>query len=165
MADMTDRHALPLLAAAQAQKEITHNEAITGLAMLAHPLAESMALSAPPASPAAGQMWIIGASPTGAWAGRGAHLALWTASGWRFQAPSEGMLCWVKATAALATYRPTGWTTMMSVSGIAVNGIAVVGARQTAIAGATGGATIDTQARATLDLILAALRNHGLIAT
>lgn len=46
-----------------------------------------------------------------------------------------------------------------------INGTQVVGARQSAIANASGGATIDTEARTALNAVLAALRAHGLIAT
>lgn len=40
----------------------------------------------------------------------------------------------------------------------------VVGARQAAVADATGGATVDTEARAAINTLLARLRTHGLIA-
>jgi len=48
---------------------------------------------------------------------------------------------------------------------IQINSIKVVGAQQAAIADATGGATVDTEARAALNDLLAKLRTHGLIAT
>lgn len=43
----------------------------------------------PPADPApvAGETWIVGNAPTGAWVGREKHLAEWTGVGWVFQAP------------------------------------------------------------------------------
>ena len=46
-----------------------------------------------------------------------------------------------------------------------IGGVKVLGARGAAIADAAGGATIDTQARAAVAQILAALRTHGVIAT
>lgn len=51
--------------------------------------------------------------------------------------------------------------------GVQVSGSTVVNTRKSAIAGPTGGAVVDTQARAVIDLILAAMRastGHGLIA-
>jgi len=45
-----------------------------------------------------------------------------------------------------------------------VSGTQVVGARQAAIPDASGGATIDVEARAALNQLLAELRTHGLIA-
>ena len=44
-----------------------------------------------------------------------------------------------------------------------IAGQQVVGSRLPAIAEATGGSTIDTEARAVIDAILGALREHGLI--
>lgn len=41
----------------------------------------------------------------------------------------------------------------------------VVSARQSAIAGPTGGSTVDTQARTAINSILSAMRSHGLIET
>jgi len=46
-----------------------------------------------------------------------------------------------------------------------IGGEAVLGARQGAIAEPDGGSVVDTQARATLGAILAALRSHGLVAS
>lgn len=62
----TDRLALPLLAAGQAQKEITHNEALGQLDMLVQLIVVSADLSAPPASPAEGQCWIVASGGSGA---------------------------------------------------------------------------------------------------
>lgn len=45
------------------------------------------------------------------------------------------------------------------------NNVQVVGAQQAAVADATGGATVDTEARAAINALLARLRTHGLIAT
>lgn len=46
-----------------------------------------------------------------------------------------------------------------------VEDMRVVSARQSAIAGPTGGSTVDTQARTAINSILSALRSHGLIET
>jgi hypothetical protein len=46
-----------------------------------------------------------------------------------------------------------------------VGGTKVVGAQGAAVADAAGGATVDTEARAALNALLARLRTHGLLAT
>ena len=46
-----------------------------------------------------------------------------------------------------------------------VNNVQVITSQQAAIANASGGATVDTEARAALNALLAACRTHGLIAT
>ena len=165
MSDTTARFALPLLAAGQAQKEINHNEALTLLDLLAQPVAETSGDNSPPGAPVAGKAWIVGASPTGAWAGHAAMLALWTDGGWRFIAPLEGMSVWVKATGLWTRRTASGWSDgTLPAAALQLGGNQVVGARQAAIASPAGGTTIDSQARATLSAILAMLRTHGLIA-
>ena len=42
MSEMTDRLLLPLLATAQAQKEVTHNEALTLVDLLLAPVVEAV---------------------------------------------------------------------------------------------------------------------------
>jgi Protein of unknown function (DUF2793) len=92
MPDVTDRLSLPLLVAGQAQKEVTHNEALTLIDFLAQPVVVAVAPVSVPAAPTLGQSWIVGAAPTGAWAGKAAHIASWTSGGWRFCAPNEQCL-------------------------------------------------------------------------
>jgi hypothetical protein len=49
-------------------------------------------------------------------------------------------------------------------SGLVVSGDQVVGARQAAVPDPIGGLTVDVECRSSLQLVLAALRAHGLIA-
>jgi hypothetical protein len=78
MTDSTARFALPLLHAGQAQKEITHNEALLALDILLHPEVEAVGENQPPPAPGAGQCWIVGDAPTGAWAGQADRIAAWS---------------------------------------------------------------------------------------
>jgi hypothetical protein len=50
-------------------------------------------------------------------------------------------------------------------SGVVVDGTQVVGSQLAAVGDPSGGTTVDVQCRATVLLILARLRAHGLIAT
>lgn len=50
-------------------------------------------------------------------------------------------------------------------AGYLVSGIKVVGAQEAAVADAAGGSTVDTEARAAINTLLARLRSHGLIGT
>ncbi len=95
MSELSPRFGLPLLQAGQAQKEIYHNEAVTAIEALVQPVAESLGDTTPPSSPTAGQSWIVGASPSGAWSGRADAVASWTEGGWRFTAPGDGMTFWI----------------------------------------------------------------------
>jgi hypothetical protein len=127
---------------------------------------EGPPLAAPPASPAIGACYIVGASPSGAWAGKAQNLAAYTSGGWRFVVPRDGLNAYVKSSGVTAAFRGTAWV-MGDVSGtqVSIDGVKVVGVRGAAIAGPSGGATVDAEARTAVGLILAALRAHGMIAT
>jgi hypothetical protein len=164
MVETTARHGLPLLAAAQAHKEIAHNEALIRLAALSHIVVEGGPTNAPPASPQPGQSWLVGSAPTGAWAQQEARIATWDEGGWRFIDPVPGMLAWDRLAGRHYLHRAGDWSdAAWPAQAIEVQGKIVVSARQPAITDPTGGASIDNQARAAIAAILAALRAHGLI--
>ena len=166
MTDDTDRFALPQIAVGQAQKEVTHNEAIAAIDGLLHPVAQTALLAVPPSDPQPGRGWIIAAAPVGAWAGRADQLAVWTAGGWRFAMPQPGMLVWLADRGLHARWTGTVWSIgAWPVAALLCDGMQVVGARQPAIMGPSGGSTIDGEVRTAVFGILTALRNHGLITT
>lgn len=166
MSDITDRLALPLLAAGQAQKEVTHNEALTLADLLLLPAVESVAPATVPTSPTPGKGWIVGATPTGAWAGQAHKLAFWTVGGWRFVAAPEGATLWSVADSQPVRRSASGWVVgQLRASTVSIGGNQVVGARLAAVTVPTGGTTVDAEARATLGAILDRLRTHGLIAS
>lgn len=163
--DRTDRLALPLLQAGQAQKEITHNEALTLIDALVQAAAESAELSTPPTSPAPGQCWIVAAPGDAAWTGHAGALACWTAAGWRFAPPVAGMRIWVADRGHAVVHDGAAWLDEPArADGFHVAGSRVVGVRQAAVGTPSGGAIVDTEARAAVGAILTALRAHGLIA-
>ena len=61
---------LPFILHGQAQKEVTHNEALIRLDALVHGSVRSRTLTTPPGSPANGERWIVPSGATGAWAGQ-----------------------------------------------------------------------------------------------
>ena len=161
----TARWALPLLAAGQAQKEMGHNEALAAVDLLLSPSVMAVGLNTPPVAPTPGQGWIVGTAPTGAWSGKARALAGWTAGGWRFAAPCEGMTAWNTADGAPATYLSGEWRLgRVSAGELGIGGQRGGGARGRAIAAAAGGAVVDVEARAALAQVVASLVAHGLIA-
>lgn len=165
MPELSDRLALPLLNAGQAQKEIYHNEALAMLDLLTHAAVEDHDIDTPPSSPSVGQCWIVGASPSGAWAGHAGELAGWTSGGWRFFAPRAGMIIWNIGAEYWLHHDGTAWVPgVVPATALKIDGIQVVGAQQGAIADPAGGSVIDDEGRAVIGLILSALRTHGLIA-
>lgn len=87
----TARHKMPFLAVSQAQKEITHNEALVIIDALLHPVVQSQ-LSTPPTVTDAdiGKCWLIGASPIAEWSGKTDHIAVWIGGGWRYLSVGDG---------------------------------------------------------------------------
>lgn len=166
MLEATPRLALSLLSAGQAQKELTHNEALLRADMLIQPVVQAVGVATPPTAPASGQCWIIGASATGVWSGHDANLACWTEAGWRFVAPFAGLMVLDASSGQIVRYSLGGWVSgTVNATQIRVAGTQVIGTQQAAISNPSGGATIDAEARITLATILSALRSHGLIAT
>lgn len=162
----TARWALPLLAAGQAQKEMTHNEALAVLDLLVQPVVVMVGANTPPVAPVAGQCWAVGTAPTGAWNGKAGSLAGWTAGGWRFAAGREGMTVWNLDGGTPAAFVGGEWRAGRSVAGeLWIGGQRVVGARGQPILAATGGSVVDVEARAAIERIIAALVAHGLIAS
>lgn len=159
------RFALPYLQPGQAQKELYHNEALAMIDLVVQPAVLGVAVNTPPSAPVAGDCWIVGAAPTGAWAGNANRIAGWTEGGWRFIAPTPGMVAWSIPGGLEARYTGTGWSLGIErASAVMIGADQVIGARQPAIAAPIGGTTVDTQARATIAALLTALRTHGLIA-
>jgi hypothetical protein len=166
MTETTPRLALPLLSAGQAQKEVTHNEALLLADMAMQPVIQSAALAAPPTSPALGQCWIIAASPTGDWSGRAGQIAGWTPGGWRFLSPFAGLEVWSLASNRPLRYDGSGWIDgRIDCMSVFSNGQQVLTTRQAAIAAPSGGSVIDSEARVVLSQLLVMLRAHGLIAS
>ena len=164
MAD-TARMGLPLLDAGQAQKEMTVNEALARLDLLTQASVIAVGLDTPPGAPAAGQAWIVGGAPSGAWAGQARALAGWTSGGWRFVPPCDGMTVWSEADGCAATYVDGAWRVgRLSGQRVEIDGVPVVGPRRAAIDAPAGGGVVDAEARVVLAAVLAALRDHGLIA-
>src|SRR3546814_11902765 len=131
MTDMpiTPRFSLPLLAVAQAQKEVTHNEALTLLDALVHAAIEAGPLATPPANPAIGQCWIVDAAATGVWSGAENAIAIWTAGGWRFAAPRVGVQVNRLADGARLRFDGSGWTAPAAIGAPAGIGRASCGER------------------------------------
>jgi hypothetical protein len=100
---------LPYLAAAQAQKHVTHNEALTLLDGLIHLAVASRAVAAPPVSPTDGVRYLLPANPSGAWTGQAGRIALFMDGAWRFINPREGFRLWVSDEDVLLSFNGTAW--------------------------------------------------------
>lgn len=116
MAD-TARLSLPLIAAEQALKHVTHNEAIQALDALVQLVVEELAVVTPPEVPSLGQCFEVGAAASGGWTGKDGQLATWTEGGWRYAVPYEGWVLWDKNTGAAYVFLGGTWTLLSGTIG------------------------------------------------
>lgn len=103
------RLALPFLAAGQAQKHVTHNDALMDLDALVQLRIAARNVLSPPPAPAEGGIWLLGAAPLGDWAGQGGRLAERRDGGWVFHAPRAGWIAWVEAEQVLIVCDGSDW--------------------------------------------------------
>lgn len=87
--DHTPILGLPLIHSGQAQKEITHNEALLLLDVLINPVVQAIDARYPPEDAELGQLFIIAANPAEEFANHQHELALKLEHGWRFIAPRK----------------------------------------------------------------------------
>lgn len=88
--DATPRLQLPFMVSSQAQKEITHNEALTILDTVVNAVFIDQ-LTAPPGTFAEGDSFIVAATATGPWTGKENCIAKYQNSSWFFFTPFNGM--------------------------------------------------------------------------
>lgn len=107
--DDTPNLKLPYIVAAQAQKHVTHNEAIRALDALVQISVADRDLTVPPASPSDGERYIIASGATGDWAGNDGMLAAWQDGAWMLYTPREGWLAWVADEDVLVAWDGSAW--------------------------------------------------------
>ena len=144
-ASTTPRLSLPNLFVAQAQKEITVNEAFALIDALVHSAVEGEA-NDPPVGPTDGECWLVGDTPSGDWTARAGMIASRQAGSWLFMQPVEGMVVFDKAAGQSARY-DGAWQ------------------RAAAVTTPTGGTTEDSEARAAIVELVAALQFSGILPT
>lgn len=134
--DATPRLGLPYLAAAQAQKHVTFNAALSLLDALVQTLAESRAVAAQPAAPTDGALYILPAAATGAaWAGRPVGtLMRWEAGAWAALPSSVGQVGYVRDEGRLVVNTAAGWTDVSALIS-ALQNLTALGVGATADAG------------------------------
>ena len=95
MSDRSDNLSLPYIQPSQAQKHVTHNEALRQLDALVQLAVRSASVTTPPALPEPGQRYIVPTGASGDWAGQEGALAVFEETGWAFYAPNPGWIAWM----------------------------------------------------------------------
>lgn len=121
--DNTPKLRLPYIMPAQAQKHVTHNEAIRALDAIVQLSVISRSLTAPPAVPNDGDCYIVGASPTGAWSGAAGQIAAFQDGVWEVYAPRPGWISWVAAEQTHLVWDGAVWRSLSQLSNLAMLGV------------------------------------------
>jgi hypothetical protein len=112
--------ALPLLVAEQAQKHVTHNEALRLIDALVQMRVVEQGLTTPPGSPSDGDIYIPGSGATGAWSAWDFNLAHCLDGGWRKIVPKVGWIVYDIDQAGFFMYvgAPLYWTRLVQALGV-----------------------------------------------
>lgn len=145
-AQYSPRHALPLLTTAQAQKEITHNEALILIDALLHPFVQGRASEPPTLTESdQGKCWLVDEIPAGSWTSHSSEIACWTGGSWRFLKLSVGARIFDDSSQSYGHLTGSGWLFAPE------------------IATPIGGAVVDSEAREVIELLLEHLRAVGVV--
>lgn len=99
---------LPFIAPSQAQKHITHNEAVQRLDDVVHIHVQSRALSSPPSAPTPAQRYVVASNADGAWEGHDGDVALYRDTAWDFIAPKLGWIIYIEDENMAVVNTPNG---------------------------------------------------------
>jgi Protein of unknown function (DUF2793) len=127
----TDNLRLPYLIAAQAQKHVTHNEALRGLDAIIQLAVADRDLATPPASPGDGERYLVAASATGEWTGHDGRIAAYQDGAWLFYEPREGWIVWIADENVALAFDGSSWLSLSGAS-VSVNPTSLVGVNATA---------------------------------
>ncbi len=100
---------LPFISAAQAQKHVTHNEALKALDAIIHLSVLDRDLSTPPTSPNEGDRYIVANGASDDWGGQDLKVAAFQDGSWEFYTPNTGWLAWVADEASLVGWDGSSW--------------------------------------------------------
>jgi hypothetical protein len=109
MSDTSTHLGLPYLLAAQAQKHVTHNEALRLLDAMVQLSVLDRTRTAPPASPTDGDRHLVASGATGLWDGWDLNVALWVDGVWMRLVPRQGWLVWIAAEQAFVVWNGSAW--------------------------------------------------------
>ncbi|MBA3911449.1 MAG: hypothetical protein C0524_16625 [Rhodobacter sp.] len=109
MSDITTHLLLPYILASQAQKHVTHNEALRLLDALVQLSVIDRTRTAPPVSPTDGDRHIVASGAAGLWAGWDLNVAFWVDGVWMRLVPRPGWLTWIAAEQAFVVWNGSTW--------------------------------------------------------
>ncbi len=123
MSDQSAHLSLPYIQPAQAQKHVTHNEALQILDAVVQLAVVSRTVTVPPADPAPGARYIVAPGALGAWAGHDDALAVFCDGAWIFLTPQPGWRAFVTDQAADVIWHDGAWqiSDLNNLPGVGIN--------------------------------------------
>lgn len=115
MPDTSPTLSLPFLLPSQAQKHVTHNEALQMLDVAVQTAVADRDRTGPPGSPVPGDCHIVAAGATGSWAGQEGRIAQFNGSDWSFFAAKPGWRAQVLAENKAVVFDGAAWQAQVSV--------------------------------------------------
>lgn len=108
--DSTANLLLPYIMPSQAQKHVTHNQAVAILDALVQLAVFDRDVASPPVAPAEGDRYIVASAATGAWSGEEDSVAFFQDGGWVFLPPRTGWIAWVVDETLLVYWTGSDWS-------------------------------------------------------
>ncbi len=127
--DETANLGLAYIMPSQAQKYVTHNEALRDLDSIVQLAVLDRDLSTPPGGPAAGDRYLVATGASGGWSGHSGNIAAFQDGLWLFYLPQKGWRVWIEDEALLVAWTGTLW---QAVGAGSVNPVSMLGVIATA---------------------------------
>lgn len=124
---------IPFISQAQAQPEVTHNEALLLLQAMLNGIIDR-GVNTPAVGPTIGDAYIVGSAPTGTWSGRANCITIWSGTAWDFVpgetsagtpitmgARQEGVRAWVRDENTYYIWNGSAWINFASTPAVATD--------------------------------------------
>jgi hypothetical protein len=108
MSDRTTNLDMPFIMPSQAQKHVTHNEALLLLDAIVQ-LSVIGESGGPPETPEPGDRFVVATDATDAWSGRDGQIAIWQDGYWAFEKPGTGWRAWFETGGRLKVFDGSAW--------------------------------------------------------
>lgn len=105
---------IPYILPSQAQKHVTHNEALRYLDALLHLSVVSRQFTAPPVAPEEGSRYLVPAYATHLWSGQAGKLAAFMDGEWFFFAPLHGWMMHVADENTFIVFNGSQWQSLFN---------------------------------------------------
>ncbi|MEL7256568.1 MAG: DUF2793 domain-containing protein, partial [Pseudomonadota bacterium] len=124
MPEQTPALSLPLIQPSQAQKHVTHNEALMRLDALVQAVVLTRDSTSPPVDPDAGECHIVPSAATGAWSGHDQAMAYFNGVAWQFLTARPGWRVYVLSDLQTVVWDGSAWVgesaSLQNLSGVGI---------------------------------------------